>query len=81
MTKPNPTTTIARFLTDEEIASAIALFKTAELGTFAKLCEKQIIAPVLPRIEKTLGQRMNPRYVAYMVEYVLGRAGERTDAD
>lgn len=73
MKKPTPTTTIADFLTIEEIARAVALYETAAPGTFAAQCDKQIVAPVLPRIEKTLGQRMHPRYIAYMIEYVLGQ--------
>ena len=75
MTKPTPTTTIAEFLTIEEITRAVALYETAPIGEFAKMCDKQIITPVLPRIEAKLKQRMHPRYVAYMVEYALMRSG------
>lgn len=72
--KPYTTTTIGKFLTAEEIAQAMDLYSRATPGSFARLCDERIIAPVLPRIEKALGQRMHPRYVAYMVEYVLGLA-------
>ena len=59
------------FLTKREIQSAMALYATAEPGTFATLCEEQIIRPVIERIDKRLGQANDPRFLAYAVEYVM----------
>lgn len=62
---------ITDFLTAAEIERAAKLYREAAPGTFAARCEAEIIAPILPRIELTMVQPMNARYVAYMVEYVL----------
>jgi hypothetical protein len=63
--------TLPEFLTTAEIERAVKLYREAGIGKFAARCEAEIIAPILPRIQETLGQEMNARYVAYMVEYVM----------
>lgn len=62
---------VGDFLTKEEILAAIDLYKKAEPGTFAKSCEERIIKPNLTRINSSLGQENDPRYLAYTVEAAI----------
>ena len=64
---------IVDFLTADEIDKAYALYQVAPEGAFAKLCAAEIITPVIDRINRTLGQENDAVYLAYCVEYVLGR--------
>jgi len=66
---------ISDFLTVEEVVRAIKLYRDARAGTFAELCAEKIITPILPRINKKLGQENHPLYLAYMVEYVFIETG------
>lgn len=65
------------FLTEAEIKKAVKLYKTAQPGTFAKLCAAQIIEPNMARINAALGQENNAQYLAYAVEFVMGQAVKR----
>lgn len=69
--------TLADFLLPPEIEKAVALYKEAAPGTFGQRCAAEIIEPVMPRINAALGQENNARYLAYVVEYVLGQADQR----
>jgi hypothetical protein len=66
---------ISDFLTVDEVVAAIKLYKSAQEGTFAHKCANEIITPVLPRINKKLGQDNHPLFLAYMVEYVFMQTG------
>jgi hypothetical protein len=66
---------IAEFLKNDEVKRAARLYADCERGEFAKRCADEIIAPVLPRINETLGQENDPKYLAYMVEYTFMRTG------
>jgi hypothetical protein len=68
---------LSDFLTVEEVVKAIKMYRDAKEGTFARKCAKEIITPVLPRINKMLGQKNNALYLAYMVEYVFNQTGVR----
>ena len=68
--------TQVNFLTPEEIDKAYALYQVAPEGAFAKLCAAEIIAPVMARINRTLGRENDAVYLAYCVEYVLTRMKE-----
>jgi hypothetical protein len=57
------------FLTATEIQKARKIYREAEAGTFASRCAKEIIEPVLERINKAFGQENDARYLAYLVEY------------
>jgi hypothetical protein len=67
------TANITDFLTPAEIDQAIAIYRTAQPGTFNRLLTEQIIAPNMERINKALGQENDPRYLAYAVEFVLSK--------
>lgn len=56
--------TLKDFLTDREIRLA------QELKEARKICE-QIIKPSINRINKSLGQKNDPMYLAYMIEYII----------
>ncbi len=64
---------ITDFLTPKEIDEAAKLYADCRKvgATFAVLCERQIITPVLDRINEALGQENDARFLAYMVEYVM----------
>jgi len=66
---------ISDFLTVEEVVEAIKIYRDAKPGTFAKDCAEEIILPVLPRINKKLGQENHPLFLAYMVEYAFIQTG------
>jgi hypothetical protein len=68
--------TIDQFLTDAEIASAQKLYRTARPGTFAQRCAAEIITPQIERINQALGQENDALYLAYCVEYVIGKVSD-----
>jgi hypothetical protein len=63
--------TVADFLTQDEQERAIKLHNEASPGSFARRCADEIITPVLPRINKKLGQENDAKYLAYVVEYAI----------
>jgi hypothetical protein len=67
------TMTLPDFLTNEEIDKALRLYRSAAPGTFAQRCCDEIIKPVMPRINKALGQENDAKYLAYAVEHVFSR--------
>jgi hypothetical protein len=69
-----PTVLITDFLTKDEIDRAIRLYNEAAPGTFARRCDEEIIAPVIDRINRKLGQENDSRYLAYAVEYVFNQS-------
>lgn len=68
-----PMMTLDEILTPEEIDAAIRLYKATPPPRFARACADAIIGPVLPRINKKTGQENDARYLAYCVEYVVGK--------
>jgi hypothetical protein len=44
------------------------------------LCTREIIEPVIDRINKTLGQENDPTYLAYRVEYTMMKLLEKDSA-
>lgn len=61
------TVTLDAFLLDKEIRHAAKLYRTLPQHLFAHAVATQIIEPNLPRINAALGQRNDPRYLAYLV--------------
>lgn len=62
------------FLTEAEIDQALALWlKLKDTGTFAATCDREIITPILPRINAALGQANDARYMAYAIEFVFSQ--------
>jgi len=58
--------TLPDFLTDREIGLALSL------GNARDICE-QVIKPSIARIDRDLGQKNDPMYLAYVVEYALSQ--------
>ena len=67
--------TLNEFLTEEQIQICVELYtKLKQTGQFAKtICDK-IIIPNIAEINAKIGQENDPKYLAYMVEYVLSKA-------
>lgn len=61
--------TINHFLTDREIGQAARLY--GRVDNFAEEVRKRIIEPNIERINRELGQENEPRFLAYVVEYVM----------
>ena len=71
------TMTLPEFLTEAQIADALALFKTHG-GIDAKgKIQKQVIEPNMDTINKKLGQENDPSYLAYAVVHVFSQADEQ----
>lgn len=68
---------ISDFLHPQEIDAAIKLYKAAPPGTFAKECAEKIIQPNLTRINSSLGQENDPRFLAYAVECAIMLGGRQ----
>jgi len=67
------TMTLTQFLTEEQIAEAIHLYKTR--GCFAvSHIMARVIEPNMAAINAKLGQENDPRDLAYAVEYMLTHA-------
>lgn len=66
------TTTIGSFLTQGELDQCIDLWADlGETGTFAETVAREIITPVLPRINAALGQENDAKFLAYCIEAAL----------
>ena len=63
---------ITDFLTEDEIALALQLFNDPNrTKPYSEVVCEQITRPNLSRINRALGQDNDPKYLAYMVEYVM----------
>jgi hypothetical protein len=68
--------TLPDFLTEPEIKQVIKIYKQYKNnGAAAQICE-QVIEPNLDRINKSLGQDNDPKYLAYACEYVMLQTGQ-----
>lgn len=65
---------LPEFLTPDEITRAGELYHALPSNQFASTVEREIIAPNMARINATLGQENNARYLAYAVEYIFSIA-------
>lgn len=65
------TVAISDFLTPNEIEEARKLYRSVPSGAFAKQCAEKIIAPNIGRINSSLGQANDPKYLAYAVECAI----------
>jgi hypothetical protein len=61
------TVTIGEFLTEAQIEKCIELQKAPAI------CE-QVIKPNLEEIDRKLGQKNDPMYLAFSVEYLINRS-------
>lgn len=71
-----PMVTLAHFLTRDEIQRCADLWqehrkRTNPIGGFAQTIANEIIEPNIARINTTLGQQNDPKFLAYMVEFMM----------
>jgi hypothetical protein len=59
-------------LTKKQLSDAFAIFK-AQKNTNAEL--SKLIEPAMTKIDATLGQKNDARYMAYLLEYVFSSIG------
>lgn len=71
---PGKTVSLEQIFTDAELEKAWQMFRTTPPRQFVTKCAEEIIVPVLPRINKALGQANDPRFLAYAVYYVFSGA-------
>ena len=71
--------TLMDFLTGAQICDALALWKASETPAKA-ICEK-VIAPNLEAINRKLGQKNDPMYLAYACEHVFNETRQREAAE
>lgn len=55
--------------TPKEHKAILDLYKEAKEGTFAKRLAEEILPPIIPRINKSLGNENNPLFWAYVIEH------------
>lgn len=65
------TVTIEQFLTAQQIEACKVYVANADTSKAVKDIEYGIIRPYIYAINKKLGQENDPRYLAYMVYFVL----------
>ena len=65
---------IGDILTQKEMKEALKLYDNAVNYTFAERCAAEIIGPVIDRINEASGQKNDPTYLAYCIEYSILRA-------
>jgi hypothetical protein len=65
------TISVGEILNPKEMKEALKLYAKSETGQFAERCAAEIIRPVIERINKSTGQKNDPKYLAYCVEYAI----------
>ena len=65
------TITLPDILTDQELTLAWRLYHSAADESFIRTMVKRIINPNIERINKATGQENDPKFLAYMIEYVF----------
>lgn len=65
--------TIEDILTEDEIKRAVELWADSPTG-FHKRVLVELIEPNRARINASLGQENDARYLAYLIEYVIGHS-------
>jgi len=63
---------LREFLNSDELNKAIELY-TYHRPAFHKRCREEVIAPVIDRINSSLGQENDPDYLVYAIESILSR--------
>ena len=64
---------IRDFLTKKQLADAQRLYNR-NTGNFAEECAERIIAPDINQINKRLGRKNDPLFLAYVCEYAFDEA-------
>lgn len=72
------TITVKDFLTDKQIKQAIAIYKLHRDDGMLHGRLIALIEPLMPEINRKLGQENDVNYLAYAVEYALSKSEERS---
>lgn len=72
----NKTVTLPDFLTEQQIAKAVALYKRHGMEAKSKI-QTQLIEPNMAAINEKLGQKNDASYLAYMVVHTLWQSMQR----
>ena len=67
--------TLGDIFTEAEIEQAKEIYLASPPGTFRKAVVAEIVRPAMPRIDKALGQKNDPDYMGYVLEFALGQMG------
>jgi len=67
--------TLHPFLTEAQIAQAIALYEEHGMDAVDEIC-KRVIVPNMAAIDAKIGQANDARYLAYAVVYALSSVSE-----
>ncbi len=70
--------TLADFLTPSEIGRAAEMWNESR-DNYAARVDAELITPNMARINASLGQENDARFLAYAVEYVMGAAAYYDD--
>ncbi len=70
------TISLGDMLTDDQILRAITLAHTNSGTALHTALRDEIVVPNLPEIDQRLGQKNDPDYLAYAIEYVLERVAD-----
>lgn len=69
------TPTILDLFTTEELERAAALYESSAPGTFNKAVVKEVVLPVMARINAVVGQENDPSYIGYALEAEFMQTG------
>jgi hypothetical protein len=71
------TITLPQFLTESQIAEAVALYEAHGHWDSVAQIQAQVIEPNMVAINEKLGQENDARYLAYAIVHVLTQAQEQ----
>jgi hypothetical protein len=64
--------TLADFLTKQQIKAVVEIWRT-DNSNFHRRVLEEIVRPAMPDINRKLGQKNVPQFIAYAIEYVMIR--------
>lgn len=65
-----PSAALSDFLTPREIRTAIRLWRT-DRANFHRRVRDEVVRPAMPEIDRKLGQKNSPDFIAYAIEYIF----------
>lgn len=70
---------VADFLTDHQIEQCLALAREHGVTKCHEPIREEVIRPNLAEINKKLGQKNHPGYLAYMIQHCLVQAAAKSE--
>ena len=68
---------MSAFLTDEQIKKVVKIYKKEPDGRKAQAICDEVIAPNIEAINNKLGQKNDPKYLAYACEHVISMGARK----